>query len=258
MMKNIIFLLISFTLLNANWQDDISNFFTSSTNNKKEQKQDINLTDNEMQKALKDALYQGVKYATTTLGKDGGYYNNPLVKIPIPKNMQSSAQIINKLGGQKYIKEFELSMNKAAQKAAPKTVGIFFDAIKSMDIDDAKKILLGDDESATTYFRDKTNTKLNNLIKPIIKESMKQNNVYTYYKALNSYYKSNIDSITFGLGKYIPHDDEDLDSYITSKAVDGLMKMIAEEEKGIRNNPIMRKTTLLKKVFSIFQTKEER
>jgi len=41
----------------------------------------------------------------------------------------------------------------------------------------------------------------------------------------------------------------DIDQYITNKALDGLFKMVAEEEKLIRNDPAARTTTLLEKVF---------
>jgi len=41
----------------------------------------------------------------------------------------------------------------------------------------------------------------------------------------------------------------DLDAYVTNKALDGLFKMVAEEEKKIRTNPAARTTDLLRKVF---------
>jgi len=43
--------------------------------------------------------------------------------------------------------------------------------------------------------------------------------------------------------------DADIDSYVTQKAMDGLFKMIAEEEKRLRANPLGAGSDLLKKVF---------
>jgi hypothetical protein len=40
-----------------------------------------------------------------------------------------------------------------------------------------------------------------------------------------------------------------VDSYVTSNAMDGLFKMVAEEEKRIRENPVARTSDLLQKVF---------
>jgi len=40
-----------------------------------------------------------------------------------------------------------------------------------------------------------------------------------------------------------------VDGYVTNKALDGLFKMVAEEEQRIRENPVARTTDLLQKVF---------
>ena len=41
----------------------------------------------------------------------------------------------------------------------------------------------------------------------------------------------------------------DLDDYVTHRALDGLFKMMADEEKRIRENPAARTTALLRQVF---------
>jgi len=48
-------------------------------------------------------------------------------------------------------------------------------------------------------------------------------------------------------------DAMDVDSYVTNKALDGLFKMVAEEEAKIRANPAARTTDLLQKVFGAAQ-----
>jgi hypothetical protein len=44
-------------------------------------------------------------------------------------------------------------------------------------------------------------------------------------------------------------DSLDIDAYVTNKALDGLFKMVADEEKQIRQNPVARTTDALQKVF---------
>ncbi len=58
------------------------------------------------------------------------------------------------------------------ERAAPEAKSIFWDAIKKMKIDDAKKILSGRDDEATLYFKDKTYPRLQEIFEPIVKESM--------------------------------------------------------------------------------------
>jgi hypothetical protein len=43
--------------------------------------------------------------------------------------------------------------------------------------------------------------------------------------------------------------DTDINSYVTSKALDGIFHYVAEEEINIRKNPAGRVTDILKKVF---------
>jgi len=235
---------------------------TEASSNKKSSST-INLSNSDMTSALKEALSKGVKFAVTDLGKEGGYFNNPLVKIPLPKSLQSSEKLIRKMGGDKYVDDLILSINKAAEEAAPQTVDIFISAIEKMTITDGKEILAGDDDAATQYFIKNTSNELASVIEPIVKKSMANNDVASYYKTFLDYYKSNSDLIkndtltalaaSTGVDAYLPgENDEEFDSFVTHKAINGLMKMIAEKEKEIRDNPLMRNSDLLKKVFGAF------
>lgn len=213
-------------------------------------------------KGLKEALNKGVTTAVTSLGANNGYLNNSEVKIPLPDNLEKAKALISKVGGASYINNLEKSMNDAATQAAPKTAKILADSISKMSISDASNILNGKDNSATTYFKTNTIDSLKILITPIIKESIASNDVATYYKNFNTFYKSNVKSYvdsssitsyakTLGVDSYIPSSsDESLDEYIVNKALDGLFLMIEKEEKAIRANPIERTTQILKDVFS--------
>lgn len=210
---------------------------------------------------LKEALKTGVNFAVTNLGKENGYLNNSLVKIPLPDNLAKAEALIRKAGGDKIADDLILSMNNAATKAAPKTAEIFVNAIEKMSIEDAKKILAGNDNAATQYFQTNTTDSLKKLITPIIQETMRQNQVATYYDTANSFYKSNLKGTVenssvmglaknFGVDSYLPgSSDESLDEYVTNKAIDGLFKMIAQKEAQIRTSPVAQTTSLLQKVF---------
>jgi len=219
------------------------------------------LSNDTITSGLREALQNGVKYATTSLGKQGGYLNNALVKIPMPKNLQKAETLVRKAGGDKVADNFIKSMNSAATKAAPKTANIFIKAIKNMNMDDAKSILSGKKDAATEYFKTHTDKDLTTLIAPIVKTSMKDNNVVKYYDAFNGYYqqygKKYVENSTlvsfakkFGADAYMPDvSEKNLNEYVTKKAIDGLFVMIAKEEAKIRENPVAQTTALLKKVF---------
>ena len=211
---------------------------------------------------LKEALKQGVDFAVKELSKEGGYLNNPAVKIPLPDGLSNTESMIRKMGGDKMADDFIYSMNESATKAAVKATPIFVDAIEKMSIDDAKKILASNENAATQYFKTHTTDDLKKMMKPIVQETMAENNVASYYDTLNEYYDSSVKSFVendsirdmasnFGMEQYMPKGttDEQLDDYVTRNAIDGLFKMVAQKEAEIRKNPVAQSSTLLQKVF---------
>ena len=189
---------------------------------------------------LKEALEIGTGNTVRALSKVNGYYSNPKLKIPLPPYVQKFESILRATGFGSQVDEFELSMNRAAEKAAPEAKDLFVDAIKAMTFSDAKKILNGADNAATAYFQEKTTDKLQGLLKPIIQQSMANVGVTQSYKSLSQ----KISTLPFA-GNYVV----DLDSYVTEKSINGLFIRLAEEEARIRNDPAARVTDLLKKVF---------
>jgi hypothetical protein len=194
----------------------------------------------EVVNGLKEALEIGTGYAVDTASKPDGYYSNPSIKIPLPGAVQKVEKLLRAVGYGQKVDEFELSMNRAAEKAAPQAKSIFMDAVKQMQFDDAQKILKGPDNAATEYFKEKTSGRLTEVFKPIVKDSMSSVGATRQYEDLNS----KLSSIPMG-GKL----GFDLDQYVTDKSLKGLFYLVAVEEKKIRQDPAARTTELLKKVF---------
>lgn len=199
------------------------------------------LTEGDIVDGLKEALEIGTSQAVTLVSKKNGYLKNPKIKIPLPKNVRKAENILRNIGFGSKVDEFELSMNRAAERAAPKAKSIFWDAIKKMTFSDARQILDGRDDAATLYFRKKTSTQLQKAFRPIINQAMSEVGVTQAYKSVDR--KIRVLPFTKSLSF-------DLDAYVTDKALDGLFSMLAEEEKKIRQDPAARVTDLLKKVFA--------
>jgi hypothetical protein len=198
------------------------------------------ISESDIVEGLKQALEIGTTKAVDLVSKQGGYYNNPEIKIPLPGSVQKVEKLLRGAGFGSKVDAFELSMNNAAERAAPEAKSIFWDAIKQMKIDDAKKILNGREDDATLYFKDKTNARLQEIFEPIVKESMGEVGVTRTYQDLNA----KVEKIPFADSLSL-----DLDKYVTEGALNGLFQMLAEEEKKIRSDPAARVTDLLKKVF---------
>ena len=204
----------------------------------------VSLSEAEMSSGIKEALKQAVTAAIANLGQENGYLGNDLVKIAMPERLVQAESLLRKLGQDKLVDEFVESMNRAAEKAVPKTTGILGNAVTSMSLEEAAQILQGEDDAATQYFENKTREALFSEIKPVVEEATSTAMVTSYYKAMMGKVGGSLPM----LQSYSP----DLDQYVTDKALDGLFVIMAQEEKKIRENPAARTTDLLKKVFGYF------
>ena len=199
------------------------------------------LSNDEITAGLKEALQVGTEKAVGLVSKPDGFYQNPAIKIPLPESVQKVEKLLRATGYGEKVDAFELSMNRAAERAAPEAKSIFWEAITDMNFDDAQKILNGGDNEATLYFEDKTSARLQEIFKPIVKDAMGEVGVTRSYQDLSD----KITSMPFGKSASF-----DLDQYVTDGALKGLFKMLAEQEKQIRTQPAARVTDLLQKVFA--------
>jgi hypothetical protein len=189
---------------------------------------------------LREALDVGTRKAVKKVSKLDGYYRNPQITIPFPPKVERAAKALRKIGLDKEVDRFVKSMNRAAERAAPKAVDIFVGSIKGMSFTDARNILKGNETAATEFFRKKTSAELSALFRPAISGAMDEVGVTRNFKKLMKKYAS----LPFVKEEYV-----DLDHYVTDKALEGLFFMVGEEEKKIRKDPAARVTELLKQVF---------
>jgi hypothetical protein len=189
---------------------------------------------------LKEALSIGTEKAVKNVSQLDGYFGNEAIKILMPEKIQKVANMLRQVGYQKEVDDFILSMNRAAEKAAPMATEYFVGAIKEMSFGDAQKILNGGNTAATEFFKRKTSDKIAASFKPVVSSSMDEVGVTKKYKDMMGKYESL---------PFVDKESIDLDSYVTNKAMDGLFFMVGEEEKKIRTDPAARVTDLLKTVF---------
>jgi len=189
---------------------------------------------------LKEALRVGSGNAVSLNGKVDGYFKNAAIKILMPEKLRSIEKGLRLAGQSRQVDEFVLSMNRAAEKAAPFAKDIFWVAIKRMTFSDATRILKGGNTAATDYFRGVTTEELTTAFQPIVTESMESIGVTRQYKVLAGRYNA----LPFPKSQAF-----DVDRYVVDKALDGLFYVLAEEERKIRTDPAARVTDLLRTVF---------
>ena len=199
-----------------------------------------NLSTTDISAGLKEALNKGIDNATKQLSATDGFFKNAAVKILMPPEAQKAEKTLRDMGFGKQVDDAILSMNRAAEDAAKTAAPVFADAIKQMNIQDAKSILTSGDSAATKYLREKTSSQLSEKFKPIIEQSLQKTEASKYWETVFS---------TYNKVPFVKKVNTDLKGYVTEKALSGLFYQLALEEQKIRKEPAAQTTELLKKVF---------
>jgi len=111
-----------------------------------------------------------------------------------------------------------------------------------MTFTDARQILLGNDNAATSYLQNKTNSALYSRFNPVIKRSFSRVGADKIWSNIINKYN------TLPLTNNV---NPDLTDYVTQQALKGVYTMIAVEEKQIRTKLSSRTSDLLKRVFAL-------
>ncbi len=199
-----------------------------------------NLTNEKIIKGLKEALTIGTRISAENASKMDGFYKNPLIKIPFPKEAEQMEKSLKSIGMSKEVDNFVKTLNRAAEDASKKAAPVFIDAITKMSITDGLRILKGGNTAATEFLKSGTTLKLKSEFMPIVKTSLQKVEITKHWKPL----VKNYNKIPF-----VKKMNPDLNDYVTTKAIEGLFKLIAEQELKIRKDPQARITDLLKEVF---------
>ena len=199
--------------------------------------------------AVSSALNAAVKELS-----NGGFLKNATAKIPLPKSLETAANLAKKVGGEKWANELVTSINNAASAAVPGAADVFSGVIKNMSDADVKKVLEGGKDSFTKFLQQNSSEKLQAVFKPIITKMMSDNTFATAYNGLNSFVagsalaKSDAAKQLKGI-EYIPQENEDLNGYITRKTLDGLFNVMSEKESSLRGGAVEQGTKILQGIF---------
>lgn len=191
---------------------------------------------------LKQALNKGIDLQVSKLTAKNGFLSNELVKIVLPSELQKVDSSLRKIGLSKLADEGLKVLNRAAEDAVGTATPIFVNAIKEMTFEDAKNILVGENNAATNYLNKKTDIVLYKQFSPVIQNSLNKVGATKVWSNIISKYNN----IPFTTSV-----NPDLTDYVTNQALTGVFRMIGVEEKKIRTQLNSRTTDVLKKVFSL-------
>lgn len=196
----------------------------------------------EIQAGLKEALRQGISTRVNQLGEEDGFFGNDLVRIGLPEELQVVDRTLRRLGLSSLADEGIKYLNRAAEDAVHEGIPIFVDAVSGITIEDARGILLGADDAATTYLKVRTESPLYGTFRPVIANSFSKVGADRIWSEIIDRYNEL---------PLVNKVNPDMADYVTTEALEGVFAAIAEEEAAIRGRVSSRTTRLLQRVFAL-------
>lgn len=202
-------------------------------------------------RGLRTALDQAARLATNRLGRRDGFWGDPQVRIPLPRQVASIQSTLRRVGMSGAIDDLELGLNRAAESAMPAARDIFVSAIRDMSVSDAVDIVRGSDTAATEYLRRSSGPLLERALEPHMQSAMSSAGVYGALDRIEPHInRGNSFLGRFGIGGTSADDlAERLSDHAVDKALDGVFYYVGQEERAIRRDPLGQASSILRRVF---------
>ncbi len=198
------------------------------------------LGESDAAQGVRAALERGAVAAVGLLGRTDGFLGDERVRIRLPGGLEKAAGLLKATGQGKRVDELVTAMNRAAESAVPEARPLLVNAIKSISVEEALKLVRGSDTAVTDFFSAKTRSPLGQKFLPIVTRATEKVQLAERYNA--------VAAKAAGLG-LVKGEDANIQQYVTQRALDGLFTMIGVEEKKIRADPVGTGSAILKKVF---------
>ncbi|WP_374432894.1 DUF4197 domain-containing protein [Inhella sp.] len=201
------------------------------------------LLESDAAQGVRAALERGALAAVSQLGRVDGFFAHPELKIELPGALKDAAKLLKATGQGKKVDALVLAMNRAAEAAVPQARDLLVQTVKKISVEDALRLVrASEDDAVTRFFETKTREPLTERFLPIVTKATEKQSLADKYNA--------VAGKAAGLG-LLKGEDSNIQSYVTRKALDGLYRLIGEEEKKIRQDPVGTGSAILKKVFKL-------
>jgi hypothetical protein len=201
------------------------------------------LSNEEVVSGLKEALEKGAHRSVEQASVLDGFWGSDRLRIPFPQEAERMKSTLERIGMERQVKEFELTMNRAAEDASKEAAAVFVSAIRGMSVGDGFAILRGGERAATDFLKERTTGDLIARFRPIVEQATSRVALASHWTTLAGAYNK------AGMLTGAQAVDTDLDGYVTQRAIDGLFILVADEEQRIRKDPAARTSELLRRVF---------
>lgn len=189
------------------------------------------------------ALGRGIGTVVDELSRPGGYLDNHLVRILLPPPVMLALDIARELRADTQQDMLDVLINSAAEQAIPGAAPILQAAIAEITAGDARALLDAGRTAGTDYLKAKTMAALQETLEPLVATALAANGAQQLYTGLLEPQRAPLlpaEPLPPDVLPEVAPDEPpraelpELEAYVTEQAVDGLFKVLAEEEARIR------------------------
>jgi len=200
------------------------------------------MDENTVAAGLKETLHVAVDNTLALRGAQGGFAARAGFRIvPAP---ELCAQVANSDSARAHTQLLRLEerMNSVAERASAAAAPLLHNAVAQLQIPYAIEVLRGDDAATTTYLHTHKFAYIEKEFSTLVRRKMAQAGLYHNVCALLHTLKSSpgVKKSTYN----------DIHTYITAAALDGIFATLRHEEQAIRTLPAARTTAQMKRIFS--------
>jgi hypothetical protein len=222
--------LFSTSASSASWADRLKGASTPSVDPAEDVARGFGEEHAILSEALRSLLQESAIGAVDSLGKRGGFLDNPRVRVPMPGILEDAKSLLLGMGLSGQTDRLERSFNRIAEAVLAEALPIVQDAIATLVIDDARALIIGAPDSASRYLRRIQGPTIGEQLLPITREKIAAHDESQLLSEL-------VDQVSSRLPSVSEIRDFDLAMHISRYALDGLFLRLGEEEKRIREAP---------------------
>jgi len=189
---------------------------------------------------------KGMDTLIGALAAEGGFLDNPLVKILLPPPLGLVLAVGQAVHNNPQEALLEVLINRAAEEAIPLAGPLLHATLQTLVLrGEVETLLSGDASAVTDALRAESREQLKEALLPAIGKSLDNTGAGKLYGALVAFNAQvhQAEEDLEDLGILVPAETEDgppgvaaaeLDDYVAERALDGLFNLLAEREKRIR------------------------
>jgi hypothetical protein len=209
------------------------------------------LSEGDARTGTREILLLAARFATERLGRHDGFFADPQVHIPLPRQVERVQGQLQRIGMSGPVDDLELRLNRAAEAAMPQAQDILFDAVRSISLNDAIGIIRGPETAATDYLRSRSGRRLTQLLRPPMEDALESSGAYRLVASIEPH----VGSGGGWLGRLMGGSSvsgslrDQVTDHAVERALDGVFYYVGAEERAIRRDPVRRTSSLLRRLF---------